>query len=81
MKRQTISCLLLLALASLAASAQNAAQAKTPPAPNAQVPLTGPKVEDAATGDLRAIKKPQLPDFHPQQPKRIQFENGMVIFL
>src|SRR5579884_1043046 len=81
MKRQTISCLLLLALASLAASAQNAAQAKTPPAPNAQVPLTGPKVEDAATVDLRAIKKPPLPDFHPQQPKRIQFENGMVIFL
>src|SRR5207244_1902829 len=31
--------------------------------------------------DLRAIKKPALPEFHPQQPKRIQLSNGMVIFL
>ncbi len=27
------------------------------------------------------IKIPQLPAFHPQQPKRIQLPNGMVIFL
>lgn len=27
------------------------------------------------------IKIPQLPAFHPQQPRRIQLSNGMVIFL
>ena len=37
--------------------------------------------QDAAAADLRRIQKPPLPEFHPQQPKRIQFENGMVIFL
>src|SRR5579859_783119 len=37
--------------------------------------------QDLAAADLRAIKKPPLPEFHPQQPKRIQLDNGMVIFL
>lgn len=37
--------------------------------------------EDPAAADLRAIKIPALPVFHPQQPKRIQFANGMVVFL
>src|SRR5205807_3280247 len=36
---------------------------------------------DLAADDLRAIKKSALPEFHPQQPKRIQLDNGMVIFL
>jgi zinc protease len=40
-----------------------------------------PEQEDAAAADLRMIKKPPLPEFHPQQPKRIQFDNGMVLFL
>jgi zinc protease len=44
---------------------------------------SGPAAEgqDLAAADLRAIKKPPLPAFHPQQPKRIQLANGMVIFL
>ena len=29
----------------------------------------------------KQIPIPKLPDFHPQQPKRIQLSNGMVIFL
>ncbi|HZQ19941.1 MAG TPA: pitrilysin family protein [Terriglobales bacterium] len=29
----------------------------------------------------KQIPIPQLPAFHPQEPKRIQFPNGMVIFL
>ncbi|HEY6250124.1 MAG TPA: pitrilysin family protein [Candidatus Angelobacter sp.] len=37
--------------------------------------------QDLAASDLRAIKKPPLPDFHPQLPQRIQFDNGMVVFL
>ena len=31
--------------------------------------------------DWKQIPIPQLPAFHPQQPKRIQLPNGMVIFL
>ncbi|HEV2989012.1 MAG TPA: hypothetical protein VG759_11255, partial [Candidatus Angelobacter sp.] len=34
--------------------------------------------QDLAAADLRAIKKPPLPGFHPQQPKRIELANGMV---
>ncbi|HEV3039844.1 MAG TPA: pitrilysin family protein [Candidatus Angelobacter sp.] len=37
--------------------------------------------QDLAAADLRAIKKLPLPEFHPQQPKRIELANGMVIFL
>jgi zinc protease len=29
----------------------------------------------------RQIPIPKLPEFHPQQPKRIEFPNGMVVFL
>src|SRR5437660_4109907 len=36
---------------------------------------------DLAASDLRAIKTPPLPEFHPQQPKRFELSNGMVIFL
>src|SRR5438067_4422827 len=35
----------------------------------------------AQVPDLENIKIPPLPDFHPQQPKRVQLSNGMVIFL
>lgn len=31
--------------------------------------------------DWKQIPIPQLPAFHPQQPKRIQLPNGMVVFL
>jgi len=31
--------------------------------------------------ELDAIKVPPLPEFNPQQPKRIQLANGMVVFL
>src|SRR5215471_13283575 len=60
----------------------NAAQ-KTPASKqssNKTAPLAG-EHQDAAAADLRAISKPPLPEFHPQQPRRIQFENGMVVFL
>ncbi len=57
---------LLLAPASLLAQAEKAAApAKTPPR---SMPWT-------------RIQKPPLPPFTPQQPTRLELENGMVIFL
>src|SRR5205823_8591931 len=53
--------------------------AKTSPAGKT---AAGEKAQnDLAAGDIAAIRKPPLPPFHPQQPNRIQLENGMVIFL
>jgi len=35
----------------------------------------------AQAADWQQISIPQLPAFHPQQPKRIELPNGMVVFL
>ena len=35
----------------------------------------------AQAANWKQIPIPPLPAFHPQQPKRIQLSNGMVIFL
>src|SRR5262245_56039536 len=90
MKRSRIFfAVVAAALSLLAAEAQTstpakskASAAKTPaqtaPASNKAQDL---KTQDLAAGDLRAIPKPPLPEFHPQQPKRVQFDNGMVVFL
>jgi zinc protease len=88
MKRSRITFIVLAAvLGAYAAEAQTSAPAK-PQAPAAKTPaknstgsLAGNTAQDLAAADLRAIQKPPLPEFHPQQPKRIQFENGMVVFL
>jgi zinc protease len=58
-----------------AAGAQAAQGAKSNSAPSAA------NQEDLASTDLREIKRPPLPQFNPQEPKRIQLQNGMVIFL
>src|SRR5271157_1149269 len=42
--------------------------------------LSSPPAAAQAT-DLQQIPIPPLPAFHPQQPKRIELSNGMVIFL
>ncbi len=56
--------------------------AKTTPAQGAAKPNANPETEhDLADSDIKAIKQPPLPPFHPQEPKRIQLSNGMVIFL
>lgn len=68
---------------------QSASGQKTKPAagkaassPSTQkAPASGTGQTDPAAADLRAISRPALPEFHPQEPKRIQLENGMVIFL
>lgn len=44
------------------------------------VGLFTPQAGAQAT-DWKQIKVPQLKEFHPKQPKRIQLSNGMVIFL
>jgi zinc protease len=66
---------LLSTLPVLAQSPQKQQKATSHPA------LTQTEPQDAAAGDLRAIPRPQLPEFHPQQPKRIELANGMVVFL
>src|SRR5438477_3703691 len=35
----------------------------------------------AQTAEWQQIKVPPLPAFHPQEPKRVELPNGMVIFL
>ena len=57
--------LLLSPATLLAQAAQTAAPAKKPARP---MPWT-------------RLKTPPLPPFHPQQPTRVELENGMVIFL
>src|SRR5262245_24461247 len=89
MKPRRISSLTLIALSSLLGAAQTGTPAKSPAAkttqaakaPASKASLAGAAKEDLAAADLRAIKKPPLPEFHPQQPKRVQFDNGMVVFL
>jgi len=39
------------------------------------------RVAAAQTAEWQQIKVPPLPAFHPQEPKRIELPNGMVIFL
>src|SRR5947208_4603622 len=35
----------------------------------------------AQTAEWQQIKVPPLPAFHPQEPRRVELPNGMVIFL
>ncbi len=42
--------------------------------------LSAPKATSQAT-NWKQIPIPTLPAFHPQQPKRVELSNGMVIFL
>ena len=80
---------LAFAFLTLTTAAQTGSAAKSPAAQSSgsskQAPSkAGPsssEPQDAAAADLRQIQKPPLPEFHPQQPRRIQFENGMVVFL
>src|SRR5258706_12894175 len=70
MMRSALALLICTSLLS-AASAQTAA-----PKPASHASGTG-----AVASSVSQIKIPPLHPFHPQQPKRIQLENGMIIFL
>lgn len=79
----TVLFVAALVLGAVRAFAQTGAPAKPPVSPAKAAPAKTSQGEkqDLAAADLRAIKKPPLPEFHPQQPSRIQLDNGMVIFL
>ena len=73
-----LGCLLL----GMAAPAQTARAGSKSAQAQASKPAPGKaEGQDLAASDIRAIKQPPLPEFHPQQPRRIQFANGMVVFL
>jgi zinc protease len=84
MKRSRIFFAVVAAALSMLAAAQTSTPAKSKASPAkapAQATPASNQAQDLAAGDLRAIQKPPLPEFHPQQPKRVQFDNGMVVFL
>ena len=90
MTRKNFYLAILIFILPLLASSQQAPSApKSKAAPGktaskaapAKAAPSGIEQQDQAVADLRAIKRPSLPEFHPQEPKRIQLENGMVIFL
>ncbi|HWG48866.1 MAG TPA: insulinase family protein [Candidatus Acidoferrales bacterium] len=62
-----------------AAKQKSSVQEKVAPAEKQKAP--GTQQQDLAAADIKAIKEPPLPAFHPQLPKRIELSNGMVIFL
>ncbi|MBI2683316.1 MAG: insulinase family protein [Acidobacteriales bacterium] len=80
--RTTLSALLLVSAFSLVTWAQGAKSSAKPEA--VAKPAAKPAAAQTASNPaIQAIekRKPRLPEFKPQQPVRIQLENGMVIFL
>src|SRR6202050_4282335 len=43
--------------------------------------ILAPSAAVAQAADWQQISIPPLPAFHPQEPKRVELPNGMVIFL
>lgn len=80
MKKQTFAKSLLSVL--ICGSVLLAGQT-TPPAPKSgQAPKSkAVRPGGAVARTIHQIKTPPLPPFNPQQPKRIELKNGMVIFL
>jgi len=62
-----------------AAKQKSSVQVQVAPAEKKTAP--GTQQQDLAAADIKAIKEPQLPQFHPQLPRRIELSNGMVVFL
>ncbi len=63
------------------AAAKQKSSAQTQVAPAEKKSKPAGEQQDLAASDIKAIKKPPLPEFHPQLPRRIELSNGMVIFL
>ncbi|MGZ4813985.1 MAG: M16 family metallopeptidase [Terriglobales bacterium] len=72
----TVAVMALFPL-SLAAQAPSTGKPQLPPGTKKEAPQQVQKQVD----QLSKIKVPPLPPFHPQEPKRIQLSNGMVVFL
>lgn len=73
--------LVFTAFSGQAQQAKLAHKAAAESAPKAPPAATAAEPQDLAAADLKAMKQPPLPAFNPQQPKRIQLSNGMVVFL
>ena len=75
-RRNPFFAALILVALSLPVSAQtaNPPTAKTPGAQKAQAPA-------AVAGSWQKVPIPPLRAFKPQQPRRVELQNGMVIFL
>lgn len=67
--------------ASTGAAAKQKSSAQTRVAPVEKPTKPAAQQADPAASDLKAMRKPPLPEFHPQLPKRVQLANGMVVFL
>jgi zinc protease len=78
MMKRTIACVTLL-LCSWTGFGQIAPAAQAPKAAPAARSKASPPA--AVEKPWQKIPIPPLPPFHPQQPKRIELKNGMVIFL
>jgi zinc protease len=63
------------------AAAKQKSSVQTQVAPPEKKTPPSAQQEDPAATDIKAMKKPPLPEFHPQLPKRIELANGMVVFL
>ncbi len=73
-----VVCLLTaMSWAQTKSQAPLSAAGKSIPGISKEAPAQAAKAKSA----LEQIKIPALPPFNPQQPKRIQFANGMVVFL
>lgn len=79
MRKHIVFVIVLMAAGMLSAQTQSA-----PPKTAKTLPKTGqqaPRQTQAQQNEISRIKIPPLPEFHPQQPRRIQLPNGLVVFL
>jgi zinc protease len=79
--QQLVFALLMAALFASVAQAQTA-PAQTPAPGTPATPAAKPSpAKPAVQKPWERIKIPPLPDFKPPQPTRLEFENGLVVFL
>jgi zinc protease len=76
--KRSIALLLLLAALLLNTGSASAQGARTSSTSNAQ---SAPKPSGAPATSWRQVPIPPLHQFKPQEPRRVQLPNGMVIFL
>src|SRR5438067_11733815 len=82
--RTTIALFILpgfLTAISAAQSADAPAQSATAQSKQQNASASTSQKSAGSAAEWKQIKKPPLPAFHPQEPKRIQLANGMIIFL
>lgn len=73
------SFLIAIALGAISLAAQTSAPPTNPSTSQRTKP--SPQPTSHSQSALERIQIPKLPDFHPQMPKRIVLDNGLVVFL